>query len=216
VNSNDDTKYRDVINTLNQLQQVKAPAGFEAGLMQRIKSESFPEKETFRQSIFIPSRIIPTAALAITALLLIFILNDTALHQDNPLLTVPKEREDITLKTESNGISGQEKPVANRESAASDEISGVQKDNDLKKESGSISTQKPGGYDRSTRGNIAANTSGNDRFITADFSPNKITDYPVNKAGLNFRQVNLSNKQKMQLNQLKEKMEVMFRARTKN
>ena len=74
----------------------------------------------------------------------------------------------------------------------------------------------PGGYDRSTRGNIAANTSGNDRFITADFSPNKITDYPVNKAGLNFRQVNLSNKQKMQLNELKEKMEVMFRARTKN
>ena len=216
MNPNDDTKYRDVINTLKQLQQVKAPADFEAGLMRRIKSESFPEKETFREGIFIPSRIIPTAALAITALLLIFVLNDTAMHQDNPLLTAPKEREDITLKTESNGISGQEKPVATRESAASDEISGVQKDNDLKKESGSISTQKPGGYDRSTRGNIAANTSGNDRFITADFSPNKITDYPVNKAGLNFRQVNLSNKQKMQLNELKEKMEVMFRARTKN
>ncbi len=57
VNPNDDMKYQDVINTLGQLQQVKAPAGFEADLMRRINAESFPEEKTFWQNIFAPSRL---------------------------------------------------------------------------------------------------------------------------------------------------------------
>ena len=216
MNPNQDIKHRDLINTLKQLQQVKAPANFEADLMRRINSESFPQKKVFWQDIFIPSRLIPTAALALTALLLIFVLNDTGMHQDNPLLTSPREREDITLKIKQNQLSPQDKQVAGNKTSTSDEISDVQKDEGLQNRSTELSTKAPGGHNGSVKGNIAANTGENDRFITAAFSSNRITDYPVNKAGLNFRQVNLTNKQKMQLNELKEKMELMFRSKTKN
>ncbi len=105
MNPNDDMKYQDVVNTLRQLQQVKAPSGFEADLMRGINSGRFPEEKAFRQKLFLPSRLIPSAALALTAILLIFVLNNNGITQDNPLLQAPRERVDAALKTKSSLVT---------------------------------------------------------------------------------------------------------------
>ncbi len=207
---NDDMKYQDVVNTLKQLQQVKAPPGFEAGLMRRINSGRFPSEKTSRQKLFLPSRLIPSAALALTAVLLIFVLNNNGITQDNPLLQAPRERDDASLKTKTSLVASEKQSVSNDELTASREISGGQKDN------GSLREDKPAqdpspkkeNFSPSAKGNVSS--SDNDRFITAKFTSNRITDYPVSKAGLNFRQVNLSAEQKIQLNHLKERLEMMF------
>ena len=102
MNPNEEQNFKDVINTLEQLQQVKAPAGFEADLMRRINSEKFREEKTFWQNILIPSRLIPAAALAITAILLIFVLNDASVTQDNPLFAAPRERSDLTQQVKTD------------------------------------------------------------------------------------------------------------------
>ena len=78
MNLNEDMEFRNVINLLKQLQQVKAPSKFEADLMRRINSEKFSSQNTFWQTIFIPSRMIPAAALAVTVVLLVIVLNNTA------------------------------------------------------------------------------------------------------------------------------------------
>jgi hypothetical protein len=215
VNTNDDMKYRDLINTLKQLQEVKAPAGFETGLMRKINSGRFREEKSIWQKAFLPSRLIPTAALAVTAILLIFVLNNTGVTQDNPLLTAPRERKDVTLSVKTDKLSRQEKPAAGDEAASSKEISGIQKDKGVQNNLAERPVQKTEGISLSPKANITAGTVEDDRFITADFTSGRIADYPVSKAGLNFRQVNLSNEQKLELNKLKEKLEIMFRDKGK-
>ncbi len=213
VNPNDDMKYQDVINTLRQLQQVKAPAGFESDLMRRINTESFPDERKFWQNIFIPSRMVPAAALAVTALILIFVLNNNAVIPDNPLLTAPRERGDVTISAKTNKLPGSQRLADRDEALSSEQTSGIQKDKGTTDQPVQKSTAKNEGFTSSTETSLAGNNRENDRFITATFTSGRITDYPVNKAGLNFRQVNLSNEQKMQLNQLKERMEHMFDTR---
>ena len=131
MNPNEEQDFKDVINTLEQLQQVKAPAGFEADLMRRINSEKFREEKTFWQNIFIPSRLIPAAALAITAILLIFVLNDASVTQDNPLLAAPRERSDLTQQVKTGNSLKQEKSSVSDEVLSSKEISGIRKDKDV-------------------------------------------------------------------------------------
>lgn len=217
MNPNDDSKYQDVINTLRQLQQVKAPKGFEADLMRRIHSEDTTVTKFSWQNIFIPSRLIPTAALAVTALLLIFILDHSGISQDNPLMTTPRERQDVTVTAKTDNAAPERKALKNEEFSAQQEISGLQKDKDK------IAVTEPSAettHDRQRtippvmrRPEGSTNRSG--RFITANITSDRINNYPVNKAGLNFRQINLSNEQKMRLDQLKERMELMFKTKEK-
>ena len=213
VNPNDDMKYQDVINTLGQLQQVKAPAGFEADLMRRINAESFPEEKTFWQNIFAPSRLVPAAALAVTALILIFLLDTTGVTPGDPLLTAPRERGDVTLSVKTDNLSAAQKSVERDEAVSSEQTQGIQKDKGTSDQQVRRSTAGKEGSAPSTGTSLAARQGNSERFITASFNSGRITDYPVNKAGLNFRQVNLSNEQKMQLNQLKQKLESMFHSK---
>ncbi len=224
VNPNDDMKYEDVASTLRQLQQVKAPAGFEADLMRRINSESLSEERSFWQNIFIPSRLVPAAALAVTALLLIFVLNNNGVTPDNPLLTAPRERGDVALSANadnlsksstSSSLSTSGRPADRDEAISPGQSSSLQKDKGSTDQPVQKSTAKREGFSPSAVAAPGGRSVNNDMFITANFTPGRITDYPVNKAGLNFRQVNLSNEQKIQLNRLKQKLESMFNARAR-
>ncbi len=214
---NEDTEFRDVKNILRQLQQVKAPANFEADLMRRINSEKYPVEKNFWQTIFIPSRIIPAAALALTAILLIFILNDPGLTQESPFSTTPRERQDVTLSLRANKIAPLEKNMRSDEVSSPKSSSGIQQEGAAHSEpvDKAKDSEKENPVTMSDKGNIAENKSADDEYIHITFASGRITDYPVKKAGLNFRQVNLSNEQKTELNQLKEQMELMYRDRLK-
>ena len=216
MNPNDDMKYQDVVNNLKQMQQVKAPSGFEADLMRRINSGRYPAENSYRRKIFLPYRLIPSAALALTAILLIFVLNNNGTTQDNPLLQAPREREDSATKTKTALVSSERQSVSKDELSTSREISGGQKIAD------NLRQDKPAGNSAPNKENFSPTVKGNispagnsDRFITANFTSNRITDYPVSKAGLNFRQINLSTEQKVQLSRLKERLELMFNERSK-
>jgi hypothetical protein len=93
--NDEDRKYSDVIRTLNSLQQVKAPAGFEADLMRRINSGRFETKKTplfkgfFNPQVLIPSSL---AAAAVVLMLIMYIPSDDF---ENPLMIDPPVREDM-------------------------------------------------------------------------------------------------------------------------
>ena len=93
----DDKKYNDVIKTLNQLQEVKAPANFEAELMRKINSERYREKkeQNFWNKIFLPSRLIPSAGLAAAAILVFFVVTLNPEELEDPLIMEPRVRKDI-------------------------------------------------------------------------------------------------------------------------
>lgn len=217
MNPDDDIEYRDVIKTLNQLQKVKARKGFEADLMRRINSEETDAPELSGRTLFDLSRLVPAAALAVTAVLLIFVLDHSGVTQDNPLNTAPRERQEVTAYAQKDNISQERKALKTEGNAVRQDIAGIQKDRADEAESKpavkSDQNLKRSGT-LSDKGMTGKKTGG-EQFITAKFNSDRITNYPVSKAGLNFRQINLSNEQKMELDQMKEKLETMFNTRGK-
>lgn len=93
VNKNDE-KYKDVTSSLKGLQKVNAPTNFEANLMRRINSPEPEKKESFLERFLVPSRLIPATALAVSAVILLFVFNTNSNNED-PLLTNPRVRTDI-------------------------------------------------------------------------------------------------------------------------
>jgi hypothetical protein len=178
ANNDDELKYKNVINTLKSLQKVKAPSGFEADLMRRINNEKFEEKQSFWEKIFLPSRLIPSAALAVSAVILLFVININSDETENPLLMEPKVREDV-IQTEniSDLRASEEKQTRDERNDASEDIN--------LKEFRSDSA----GAGREVRNQNYSYTS---------------VGYPIDKNGLNFRQMNLSEEEKQILNELKE------------
>jgi hypothetical protein len=178
ANNDDELKYKNVINTLKSLQKVKAPSGFEADLMRRINNEKFEEKQSFWEKIFLPSRLIPSAALAVSAVILLFVININSDETENPLLMEPKVREDV-IQTEN--ISDLR---ASEEKQTRDERNDTSEDINLKE--------------------FRSDSAGAGREVRNQNYSYTSVGYPIDKNGLNFRQMNLSEEEKQILNELKE------------
>jgi hypothetical protein len=215
VNSNDEMEFKNVVHTLKQLQQVKAPAGFEADLMRKINSENFSDEKKFWQNIFVPSRLIPSAVLVLTAFFLIFVLNNQGVTQDNPLLTAPRERQDVaTLSATTQSGRIQKGSIANKQNFLKD-AGGLAKNDEMTNKPAQKMMEESRPETIGNDKDLAATKTNSDQFISVKFASGNVMNYPVNKAGLNFRQINLTTAQKMKLNLLKEKLENFFRLKGK-
>jgi len=179
--NDEELRYKNVINTLKGLPKVNAPRNFETELMRRINSETYNEKKSFWERLFLPTRLIPSAALAVSAVVLFFILNNSNDSED-PLLMEPKIHEDVI----SADVIGEDDMLViylpvnyNVQGERSEE-----------------------GYS-----NIAEfkDERTDTRLREGDanlYFPNNY--YLINKEGLNFRQVNLTKEEQQRLIELKE------------
>jgi hypothetical protein len=184
--NDDELRYKNVIDALKGLQGVKAPKNFEADLMRRINSEKFEEKrQSFWEKIFLPSRLVPSAGLAVAAVLLLFVININSDEVENPLLMEPKVREDMI----------EAKDVSDIPMTVQEEIPGETRlgsaDSNLAEFRDEISIS--GSRERSKTNSFAA------------------TGFAIDKEGLNFRQVNLSEEEKQRLNELKHHFKMLLK-----
>ena len=176
--NDDELKYKNVINILKSLQEVKAPQNFHADLMRRINSERFEEKQNFWEKVFAPSRLIPSAALAVTAVILLFVVNITSDNAENPLLMEPKVRQDVIQAQDMSDIPlSQENDDLSQKSKSSE-------DNSLADRKGKNSNPDIENRER----NFAYSSAG----------------YSIDKNGLNFRQINLTDEEQQRLDELKK------------
>lgn len=76
IDTNEDIQYKDVIDTLKSLQEIKSPHHFEADLMRKINSgiiyNDKTKKRSFLDFILSPSGLIPSAGIAVVVGLFIF------------------------------------------------------------------------------------------------------------------------------------------------
>jgi hypothetical protein len=184
--NDDELRYKNVIDALKGLKEVKAPKNFEADLMRRINSEKFEEKrQSFWEKIFLPSRLVPSAGLAVAAVLLLFVININSDEVENPLLMEPKVREDMI----------EAKDVSDIPMTVQEEIPGETRlgsaDSNLAEFRDEISIS--GSRERSKTNSFAA------------------TGFAIDKEGLNFRQVNLSEEEKQRLNELKHHFKMLLK-----
>jgi hypothetical protein len=192
ANRDDEQKYKDVIGTLKGLQKVNAPAHFETDLMRKINSEDFETEKDISQGwlgkFLIPSRWLPSAALALSAVVLLFILNTNNSDAEDPLSIEPKIRLDVI---ETEDIS---------------EIQLNKSDND------NIKRQRS---EESSRSNIPEPGDENFDIRTQEDKRDlsfSTADFLIDKRGLNFRQVNLSTDEKAKLTELRERFTKLLRS----
>lgn len=102
-------KYEKLIKDLKNLQQVKAPANFESDLKRRINAEKHETKEkSFLGKIFLPSRLIPSLGLATAAIVVFLVVNINSEEIDNPFLIEPRLREDIVAVKDFDSFEDKE------------------------------------------------------------------------------------------------------------
>lgn len=188
-----------VVKLLKELQHVKAPNNFEADLMRKINTEEFREEkaESWLSRIFAPKRFIPSAALAAAAVIILFVIKPGSTTVENPFNTQPRLRKDMI--TTSTQLSAEKKvdkelqKMIEKDNAQKEEIAKSKAENRGDFSVKSFQTDKPGssyasqGYENVTAQGISG-------------------FYRIEKSGLNFRQVNLSKTERMEINRLKENL----------
>ncbi len=183
----EETEYSELIRTLKGLRKVNAPADFELNLMRKL-NEPEPVAERGIWSVFRRnSRLIPSAALAVAAVIIIFVFRVDSGSSVNPLLVLPKERTDIMVDSgePADGQFGVNNPQLEKKLS---EMAKKFAEND--------SNQDKSG---------AKNPGGETPYLTGSMI----------KSGLNFRQVNLDKRERMEVTKLKRKMETMINAGNK-
>jgi hypothetical protein len=165
VHNDEENRYKQAVDVLKQLPKVNAPLNFETDLMRRINSGRFEDtiKESFWDILLSPARLLPSAALAVLAAVLFFVVDTSSVEQADPLTLEPRIREDVTLSKSTADIS------IDTELKALTEQSVNRQENDAS----------------GTRFSTAAN---------------------ITKAGLNFRQITLTDEEKRVLINLKAKI----------
>ncbi|MBE0570878.1 MAG: hypothetical protein IH618_04970 [Ignavibacteriaceae bacterium] len=233
---NDEKKYQDVINALKGLQEVKTPANFEADLNRRINQEKFSKKEkkTFWENIFLPSRLIPSLGLVVVAVVMFFVVDTNSEEMDNPFLIEPRVREDVfavadyeelekkqdelskqkSLKKERPTIdqrtnegqlkSSEDKLVAGREKGEGVEILTDEKDMERHQD---MLVDKLA----ATESSATTVTESPQPTVPAETSSGLVTGQSITKEELNFRQVQLSEKEQKVVNELKNQVQSVER-----
>ena len=183
----EEMQYNDVIKTLKSLQKVKAPPYFAADLKRKINAQDFGEEtQGFWEKFFLPSRLIPSAGLAVAAVILLFVLNTNVFDEtENPLLSNPKVREDVVVTATAVEDADPEKYI--EKSVGRDEIGNS-------RELASRETLPETSYSFSDRQPAVSEAS-----------------FTINKSGLNFRQINLSPEERAVINNLKEKIQILMK-----
>ena len=228
---NDEKKYEDVIKALKGLQEVKAPANFEADLQRRINSEKFSkeEKKSFWENIFVPSRLIPSLGLVAVAVVMFFVVDTNSEEMDNPFLIEPRVREDVFAVSEFEEIEKKQEELSKQKSVKKDEPVMQPKKNESEMKSvddkmiiGKEKSSEMEGMaierDYATDQNVAESfedvpdstiTAANvvespkPTTVPAESSTEMVTGQAITKDELNFRQVQLTEEEQKTVNELK-------------
>lgn len=177
---------------LKRLQQVKAPDNFEAKLFQKINSAEFTsaEKKVRRlpdwKKIFSKSTLVPSAALAIVAVIILYIVNLQPIKKENPFAITPELRNKV-VETDpflsnsklKNKAQGKEPVTASENNPA-----------------------------KANKVHNYSSLNGQGQYGS---NLNIATASMITKSGLNFRHICPTAKEKKEVYELKKRLEAFFK-----
>ena len=214
----DEKKYDDLIKTLKGLQQVKAPPNFEADLKRRLNAEKYAkeEKRTIKR-FFAPSRLVPSFGLAAAVIVMFLMVNTNSEEADNPFLMEPKIREDIILISDTDDLNipksnlSKESEVIEGDVVADKKDKGMRRENFLEEKSSDeslVAGRNELALTETTM--ISEMESAPTEDVPADeFTRPLATGLAIEKSGLNFRQVNPTQKEQEEILELKKKVQIL-------
>ncbi|MEE9450014.1 MAG: hypothetical protein V3V72_08165 [Ignavibacteriaceae bacterium] len=216
----DDKKYNDVIKTLNQLQEVKAPADFEARLMKKINSEKYKEKkvQTIWNQFFIPSRLIPSAGLAAAAIIVFFVVTLNSEELEDPLQMEPRVREDIMEIVDYDEIKLEREDKKQKDESPLEKRTNMT-ESSVTEDRGSGERMEEEVIESFTDDEMIADIDSvpTESMITSTTEPITLptegetemaTGLAISKENLNFRQIQLSEEEQEVVEQLRQKVQI--------
>ena len=224
-----DKKYEKLIGDLNNLQQIKAPANFEADLKRKINTAKFKnEEKSFWGQVLLPSRLIPSLGLATAAIVVFLMGNVNSEEMDNPFLTEPRLREDVvaveyfdSFEDKKEGLK-KEQSVTRRDRVNEEKMKSQDKtetdENEILagreevQEKDAMIEQPPVVLDE---GLVELETTSPESTITeltgevelTESTSEMATGLAITKEDLNFRQVQLSEKEQQKVDELRMKVQ---------
>jgi hypothetical protein len=200
-------QYSDIIKTLKGLQKVKAPAGFEADLMRKINSGRYEKERSFWEKLLLPSRLIPSAALGIAAVIVFFVLNMNSAPVENPLLMAPRVRDDV-IATNNSTVTPKEAQVNPQKEKTRNEV----KQEPFFKEGTKSYAEIHSGSTDSGVSNLGITFTGEDSESTMPANPSIVSfGNPITKNGLDFQRRMLTPQERAQLEIMKKRLMDMMK-----
>ena len=207
---NDEKKYSDLIKTLKELQQVKAPSNFEADLKRKINEEKFEAKSKRSVKDFlIPSRLIPSFGIAGAAIVVVLILNINSEEIENPFMMEPKVREDIITIEDTDLLKKQD-------GERSTMMDTDDKNEVVEKKNKELGRERMQGNNLPESNIVAESesfipestlTKKNEIATKDEYSSPSATGLAIRKSGLNFRHVYPTKVEQKEIQELKKKVQ---------
>lgn len=223
----DEKKYNDLIKNLNQLQEVKAPANFEAELMRKINSEKYKveKEESIWSKFFLPSRLIPSAGLAAAAIIVFFVVTLNPEEMEDPLQMEPRVREDIIKVVDYNEVKLEredkkigkdiidESPLEKRTTVTEtpvtdDRMTGRRMEESVIEESFGDDEMFADVDSIPTEPIILGTTEPTTVTTDGAIETEMATGLAISKEKLNFRQIQLSEEEQEVVDQLRQKVQI--------
>lgn len=181
----DDNKFEKVTRLLKDLSRVNAPSNFENELSKRINQGELTEKKESWFGKILSPKLVPSAALAVTAVIILFLLKGNGTDAEDPFNIIPKLREDQIVEKELLG-NVSVKISTDETNSQSKRVKSNEKDSNIIKASalGSESIER-----------ISVKVS------------NYLPDQAITRSGgLNYKIVRLDGKERKMIEMLREKI----------
>jgi hypothetical protein len=218
----DEKKYENLLNDLKNLPKVNAPQNFEANILRKVRLEEQREKDSFWKNIFTPGKLVP-AAVAITSAVIIFLIIDLKPERiEDPLNLQPRLREDIVnvQSIDEFAVLTEEKPEQNKSAKLKNELnkSEYQRKTMDSENKLSLSKESEGFKDKAVESKLRAESLSTNSSVSvvggiSSAQENDAVSEPK-KENFNFMQINLSPKEKKEVERLKEQLKAEEKAKS--
>ena len=195
----DDNEFEKIKRLLKDLPKVNAPSNFENELSRRInQGEQTKEKESWFDKVFSP-KLVPSAALAVTAVIILFLLKGNVSDVEDPFQVMPKLREEQNLKQDQLG-TGSDKIIAEE----TNNLSKREKSNGRTSNESESRNNFHDGDSNIIEASSFGNTSIERIFVTAS---NYLPDQAIIvSGGLNYKVVRVGGEERKMIEMLRKKI----------
>ena len=223
--NNEENKNKRLIDDLKNLPKINAPKNFETELSRKINSSAESKEKSFWAKMFSPNRLAPAAVAIASVIIIFFVVDINSEKLEDPLNIEPRLREDLVVIETLNEIPVQPEQKSVRQKEKSDLVPKKQR---LSKEEVNTPIMKRSDNDAvlndkkiETSGQLIVDELENEANFADSFRSegkqelggavepevvNAVTS-EISKDKLNFMQRNLSKEDKIQVQQLKMKIQ---------
>jgi len=220
-----------LIEDLKNLPKVEAPKNFETELLRKINSYEEVKKVGFWEKLLSPARLAPAALAIVSAVIIFFVVDINSEVMEDPLNIAPRLREDLAVLEAPKEIPVELKKQSVRQKEKvenkSEEILSEKKDiaPQLSKDKGDevllesetdVNEQLFTDGLETGRSDSDVYRSNDAKSLGGSVAPSTIntTSTEISKDNLNFMQRNLSSEEKIEVQQLKMKVQTQKTAKT--